>query len=264
MNTVKPYGIIYKITHRESGKCYIGQTVKTLAVRMNAHKNSTDGTAIHNAINILGWDSFDKEAIDIAFNKVSLDFLEKKYIVFYDSLEVNNGYNIREGGSHGLHSEATKKKQSDLKKGSLHPAFGKSRSQKTKDLQSVAKIGIKRPPEVCAKISASLTGFKQSPETVLKKSIASSGTGNPMYGKNHSPETRAVQRATKAHVTKYIICTEAPVGKLSVVGKIFGIRDACRSLLINRGNLKDHLRGIDKNIKGFKFAYVLQGTILND
>ena len=35
---MKPYGIIYKITNKVNGKCYIGQTTKSLSDRWSKHK----------------------------------------------------------------------------------------------------------------------------------------------------------------------------------------------------------------------------------
>lgn len=86
--------IIYKITNKQNGKTYIGQTIKTVAERLKEHiyKKSKIGKEIIK----YGVDSFDVSVIDRAESKDDLDALEVFWISFYNSCE--NGYNTLIGG----------------------------------------------------------------------------------------------------------------------------------------------------------------------
>jgi hypothetical protein len=86
--------------------------------------------------------------------------------------------NMTDGGegTAGLFvSEETKRKQSDKRRGHLHPQYGKPKSDETKDKLRIASTGKKLSDESRAKISNAITGRKESLETRQKKSLALSG-----------------------------------------------------------------------------------------
>lgn len=59
-------GIIYKATNIVNGKCYIGQTIRKLQLRINSHfclTDKNDGITFHNAIKKYGKESFKWEKI---------------------------------------------------------------------------------------------------------------------------------------------------------------------------------------------------------
>ena len=87
-------------------------------------------------------------------------------------------------------SDATRKKQSIVKRGSNNPNYGKKHSLETLEKMSKAKKGKKRSTETRKKISAAL-----------------SGENSPMYGKSPSPETREKMSKAKKGIPKAkIIC----------------------------------------------------------
>jgi hypothetical protein len=65
-----------------------------------AHINAAryDYTYFHNSLNKHGESNFDWDIIDFAYNKDELDFLEVKWIKYYNSFG-ENGYNLTTGGS---------------------------------------------------------------------------------------------------------------------------------------------------------------------
>lgn len=90
--------IIYKITNRINGKCYIGQTVGTLDARWKRHcKDNSKCTAIHNAIVKYGKDNFTVEEIDNAVSQDELNEKEAYWITKLNTLSPN-GYNLQNGG----------------------------------------------------------------------------------------------------------------------------------------------------------------------
>ena len=102
---------IYKITNVFNDKVYVGQTWSTLAHRWGQH---TSGKKVCiklcRALDKYGKSNFKIELITIAHTQEVANHWETYFIKRYDSIK--NGYNIREGGSRGKHSEETKIKMS--------------------------------------------------------------------------------------------------------------------------------------------------------
>ena len=98
---------IYKFTHIDSGRSYIGQTIQDPNQRrlehINGSKYSTRTYHFHNAIKKYGIDSFIFEVIDSSASSLEeLNILEEKYVIEYDS--INNGFNIRNPGGNKTHN----------------------------------------------------------------------------------------------------------------------------------------------------------------
>lgn len=97
---------IYKFTHIETGKCYIGQTVQDPNRRRLDHiadsRHTTKTYHFHNALRKYGIGAFTFEVIDSAETLEELNALEEKYVLLFDS--INNGYNIRNPGDNKTHN----------------------------------------------------------------------------------------------------------------------------------------------------------------
>lgn len=104
-------GFIYKVTNKENGKIYIGQTTRTIKERWDEHtrnafydKSLEYQNKFHRAIRKYGdggfiieeQESFDAPDIE-ALHKL-LNDAETKWILFYDSKD--NGYNSSLGGDY--------------------------------------------------------------------------------------------------------------------------------------------------------------------
>lgn len=87
--------IIYKITNKQNGKIYIGQTIGTLKDRWNRHQNDALNnildTHFARAIRYYGPEAFTTEIIDTAETQEELTEKEYYWIHYYNALE--NGYN---------------------------------------------------------------------------------------------------------------------------------------------------------------------------
>jgi len=97
---------IYKFTHIESNRVYIGQTIQDPNRRRLEHisgsKHSNKHYHFHNALKKYGVDAFLFEVIATADSLNELNLLEEKYVKEYDSIE--KGFNIRNPGNNKTHS----------------------------------------------------------------------------------------------------------------------------------------------------------------
>ena len=113
----RPICGIYKITHRESGKCYVGQSVDVFG-RWKSHSNLAGKrkSLIQKAFAAHGIESFSFVVIEECDRKL-LNEREVFWIAHFDCM-VPNGYNLTSGGGQGTFiSEETKCKQSEALKG---------------------------------------------------------------------------------------------------------------------------------------------------
>ena len=110
------YGHIYKVTNIATGRCYIGQTITSVQRRWQGHCDDSNrsNSYLHKAIKKHGRESFRVDLLDTGFDKWDLDNLEIFWIKTFDSL-APKGYNLKEGGAHGKHSEETKRKIAETK-----------------------------------------------------------------------------------------------------------------------------------------------------
>lgn len=141
-------GIIYAVENKLTGQIYIGQTNRTLQERKLEHLSDArchyDSSYFHNALHKYGENAFKWSIIDEHEDPTTLNRLERLHIARYESLDRENGYNLRKGGSNGKHSEETRKKISESCKGRTvsnecrkkismafkgenHPFYGKKR-----------------------------------------------------------------------------------------------------------------------------------------
>lgn len=112
--------IVYKITNKITGECYIGQTVPSLEKRWYEQVYNSRCPAIRDAINKYGEDNFTIEIIGAANTMDELNKKESYWISHYDSI-APNGYNLQSGGKNCRCAESTKQKSSALNSGKNNP-----------------------------------------------------------------------------------------------------------------------------------------------
>jgi group I intron endonuclease len=196
--------IIYKITHKQSGKCYVGQTTRSIKRRLKEHKNSSYCARLYHAIKKYGIDAFSIDIVAEYDNLEDLNNAEEYYINYYNSLSPN-GYNLLTGGKNKKHSEESKQKMSAALKGKSKPWLkgkgpfeGKRHSEESKKKMSLgqkgntAHLGKSHSTETKIRISLAKKGKHSSIKTEFKK-----GKENPMFGKHHTEETKAKMSAAK-------------------------------------------------------------------
>ena len=114
---------VYKITNKITGKVYIGITNQGAGARYRHHWYEArigEPAPIHRSMAKYGEENFTLEIIDFADTYEELKEKEKYWIKQYDSMNREKGYNLTEGGDGTfgrMHSEETKKKMSETRKG---------------------------------------------------------------------------------------------------------------------------------------------------
>lgn len=106
--------IIYKATNKETGKIYIGQTVRTLKKRRREHERNPSGY-FGESVKKYGLKAFVFEVIDRTAKTIEeLNELEIMYIEKFNCVRPN-GYNLQTGGLNSKVHQDTKEKISKSK-----------------------------------------------------------------------------------------------------------------------------------------------------
>lgn len=226
--------IVYLVSNRFSGKAYVGQTKRGLEQRWHEHvrdalKGRTE-MGLYYAIRKHGADAFDTFVLEECSSDDAMDAAEKRWIAELGTY--GGGYNQTEGGD-GLkgyhHTEATKKRMSEYRKGRpMPPGHGEKISK--------AQRGVARPH-------------------VGKKF---EGSQNPMAGRHHSAEARdrisigSCQHAREAIPVRQldtegnVLATYSSMtqGSLAVGGKGRGVKACCEGRQqVYRGFHWEYARG---------------------
>lgn len=149
--------LVYLATNKINGKRYIGQTRRSLGLRMSGHiAVSKDPirrsrSVLAQAIHKYGIESFEWVVLRECSTQKEVDAAEREFIDTYGTLSPD-GYNLRTGGGPGwIPSEETRKKMSAAK-------IGVKRSAAARKRQGDATRGKPKTPEHRAAISAGLKG----------------------------------------------------------------------------------------------------------
>jgi group I intron endonuclease len=180
---------IYGIRNTTNGKWYIGSTGSTVgfSTRWSLHKSSLNRNKCENSHLQRAWNKYGKDSFEFNILEECPDNMlivrEQAWMDYYDSMNRNNGYNIRfakDGGkrigSAKEMSEATKEKISN----SLKEFFIKSPLTEDQKIRlQTLNLGRKHSPETIEKLSKSrdngLTGKHHSDATKEKMSKAKMG-----------------------------------------------------------------------------------------
>ena len=105
------YMKLYKVTNKINGLSYIGQTTRSIEERWKEHCKPSlrHRSYLSNAIQKYGEENFILEELNQVTIQDELDALEKNAINEHNTMWPN-GYNLRDGGLGGKHSDEAKEK----------------------------------------------------------------------------------------------------------------------------------------------------------
>ena len=167
---------IYLLKNTVNGKIYVGQTWLELNKRFGKNGcNYSNSIYLFNAIKHYGADKFEYKLLAECDDQDEANKLESEYIEKYNSRDLNVGYNLKEGGSNGKHSEETKLK---ISQNAAKPWLGKHITDEMKKAISDANTGRLHTEE----------WKEQNSEFMIKRHKED---GHPMQGKHHTDEAKA-------------------------------------------------------------------------
>ena len=196
-------GYVYKITNTVNQKSYIGISIyEPTQGRIKDHLTGRGNRVIANAVKKYGKDAFTYEILEENVFDVFLPDLEVAYIANFNTV-APDGYNLNSGGDHPKHSEETRRKMSEARKGKTPSVetrrklseahkgriFSEEHRQKLSETAKSRK-GIIPSAETRQKMSKAQKGRKHSQETRRKMSKAQKGDKHPNFGRTFSDEHR--------------------------------------------------------------------------
>lgn len=198
---------VYKHT-APNGKIYIGITKGNPARRWNNGNGYKQNAHFYSAIQKYGWDNFKHEILFDGLTKEEACNKEAALIAKHKSNDSEYGYNLSVGGECSAlgckHTQETRKKMSETRKGENCYWYGKKRSKETISKIQKAKAG--KP--LSEKTKAALLYAVQHQTKETREKISKSLTGN-------------------SRAAKQVVCVET--------GKVYNsILDAARKTGISR------------------------------
>lgn len=174
-------GTVYIHTNKANGKCYVGQTWNLSERWKPSAYRGCD--AFVPAIRKYGWGGFDHQiVVQQEMTQEELDNYEKLWIAVLNTTDRNCGYNLRTGGSRGLHTAESIEKVRRSSTGRKYPP----RSEEAKRNMSLAHKGQFPAqlftPEAIEKRAASQRGKKLSKERCAQISASGKGRKAPNKG----------------------------------------------------------------------------------
>lgn len=278
--------IVYKAVNKKNGKCYIGQTVKTLNERKSGHFTSVrkkDNSYFHKALRKYGKENFEWSVLCECYTKEEMDEKEIYYIQELKShVKEGNGYNLTLGGGGNLGwipSEETKRNISVANKGKQ---LGIPKSEEHKKNIGLGQLGNKRPyqmgdnnvsrrPEVREKISKALKG-KKKPYLTERNKLNTGKSYKDIYGKKKAneikekqsishigigkdiPKSNETKNKLRESMSKYVYTITTPTGDIEITDSL---RNFCKENDVDRNWL---CKSYKDNIS-YKGWYVIRQLI---
>lgn len=226
--------IVYLVENKRNGKRYVGLTKHDLETRWGQHVKDAlyerSNMLLHKAIRKNGPDGFVRTVIDTGESEEQLRQLEKDWIEALGThVSLGQGYNMTFGGEGLLgykHTDETKQKMSESRKGERNPNFGKHWGK---------------------------TSWTE--EEKLTKSIERTGEGNPMHGKHQSAEARKkIGEATALNKRKSVVQYTKTGDKVAIFNSM---KEAAESIgAPGLQKISDCCRGSAKSYRGYVWKYL--------
>lgn len=235
---------IYKLTNQINGKSYIGKTERNIGVRIKEHQYDTrkgkSKSILCRAIRKYGWDNFIVEVLATTIDKNVLNYLEKFFIMVYNTNNRKFGYNLTDGGE------------------------GTTGYQYTKEtIEKMAEIKTKYPPIT----QLSMFGVFMAEYPSAKAAERATGVNNANISKCCNREIKQSGGFLWCYIgdeDNLIIpdrkhTTNRPVEQLSMSGEVIddfvSAKEAELATGVSRSNICMCLKGIYKQAGGFVWKY---------
>jgi len=248
---------VYKIKNKINGKCYIGQTTRSIEWRWKKHQQTSHCILLSNAIKKYGKSNFEVKCVVRCSSIEEMNACEINCIKLFNTLSPH-GYNLDSGGKNKIPTAETKAKISKSIKGKNHPNFGKKHSKETKKRISEARMGIRPSKETRTKLSSLKKGRKITEKT--REAIRKATLGIPKTeehkrkistARKSKPLLEEHKIAISNSLKKPIVCNET--------GKIYAsIKEAAAALGGNPAGIWFVLTKPNRTFKGFTFSYFPQ------
>lgn len=172
---------VYLLTNTVNQKIYVGQTWYPLEYRMGRDGGKySNSVYLYGAIQKYGVNSFSYRVLEECADQQEADQHEQYWIDFYKSRDHKIGYNIKGGGSVGLHSEETKAKISKTLKAQAEQWTEEEKAQRVAPISGWWE-GKERGPHT--------EEWKDNNSKMMIQRHATQG--HPMQGKHHTEEAKA-------------------------------------------------------------------------
>ena len=166
--------IIYKVTNKINGKCYIGKTIqefekyKRTHVRVALRDKNEANRPFYSAIRKHGPENFEWIILCQCQSKEEMNEKERQYIKDYDSY--GQGYNATLGGDGGGETNGKYERTPEIRQRTALSLLGHKRSEESRQKQSQSIRGENHP----------LFNIGHKPESIEKMRRAKTGISNPM------------------------------------------------------------------------------------
>lgn len=240
-----------------NGKCYVGQTRNVKSRRRN-HEKAYKKYAFQYALIKYGVDNFDFLILHENIESQSeLDRLECEYILLYNCMSPN-GYNIKNGGSHGKLSKETREKISKSN-------MGKKISIENRQHLSRLYSGRKFSYETRLKMSKSRTGMKRkSPSYNTRMLLSSYNKGKVLSEDTKKKISDSTTGVKKSHQhacnigrakSKMVICMNT--------GTIYDSATlAARIMDSTQGAISLACRNQSRTVHGMNYSYFIDNKVM--
>lgn len=222
--------IVYLARNKVNGKCYVGQTSRSLLVRAKEHsrharRSDRSRGVFHKALLLHGAEAFEWEVLGRSRDRDRLDALERAWIDFLGS-RVPDGYNLETGGNRNKrHSPESKARIAQAATGVEFSAARRARISASKTGQRYAP----RTAEHRAAISAAKTGkkIKRAPAASYQAGgLARSGERN-CRAKLTDTQVEEIRRLARSGIKTRELVVRFGVNK-STVNRIKNNKARCR------------------------------------
>jgi group I intron endonuclease len=239
---------VYCITHKLTGKQYVGKSVKSSGI---SESYFGSGTYLKKAIIKHGIENFEKSILeDNIRNKDELSKREKFWIKKRNT-KFPFGYNLTDGGEgcQGMLEETKEKirQTNRLKTGEKSSRFGKKNSEEHNDAIRKSNIGRILSEETKLKISISRSGSIRDRESIDKQKETIKRNGGFTYTEDRNRRVKQNQ-PNALNVSQYTKHHEHVADYPSAI-------EACRQTGINNTSIANCCKGRSKSAGGFIWKF---------